>query len=278
MTLKRKIEKQFFDFNNFKADLDNPKLLSEKLCYRKLIKPPKKIINLTDKLKVREYVEKNIGESYLPKLLFISEYGDFIDASHIRLPQFVIKTNHDSGGVILCRNPLSFNWERAKEKLSNHIVRDYYNLYYEPQYKDIDRKIFVEEYICDVSSETGIANEYKFYCFNGEPILVKCEVVYNHKKRTSFFDVNWKRLHIKYNDNRNQVDNPQKPEKFDEMIEVVKDLSKGFKFIRIDLYQSSNKVYFGEVNFSPAGGYKVFSPLEFEREMGDNLIFDSKHW
>lgn len=278
MTLKTKIEKQYFEYNNQKADLVNPVLLSEKLCARKLIKPPRLVINSTDKLMVRDYIQKVIGEPYLPKLYMTSDYTDVIDEKHIRNPQFVVKTNHDSGGVVICRNPREFDWKRAREKLSAHIMRDYYEVYYEPQYRSIEKRILVEEYICDVSSETGVPNEYKFYCFDGVPALIKYDGIFHQKKRTSFLDITWKKLELKYNDRRKLDLKPMRPSRLDEMIEISRELSKPFKFVRVDLYEASGKVFFGEFNFSPAGGYKTLNPLNYEREFGEMLTFSGRYW
>ena len=38
------------------------------------------------------------------------------------------------------------------------------------------------------------------------------------------------------------------------MIKVAETLSKEFPFVRVDLYEINNKIYFGELTFSPAAG------------------------
>jgi len=59
------------------------------------------------------------------------------------------------------------------------------------------------------------------------------------------------------------------PEKFEEMKEVAKKLSKQFKFSRIDLYIHQSKVYFGEITFFPEGGSGHFIPPEYDMIMGN---------
>lgn len=42
---------------------------------------------------------------------------------------------------------------------------------------------------------------------------------------------------------------PQKPSNFEEMVEVASKLSKGYRHVRVDLYNINGKVYFGELTF-----------------------------
>ena len=64
------------------------------------------------------------------------------------------------------------------------------------------------------------------------------------------------------------VDIP-KPEMFEEMKKIAKDLCKPFQFVRVDLYQVGGKVYFGELTFFPAGGAPDFVPEKYDKVVGD---------
>ena len=55
---------------------------------------------------------------------------------------------------------------------------------------------------------------------------------------------------------------PEKPKCFSEMVEIAKILSSDFECVRVDLYEYKDKVYFGELTFSPAGGI-LFSYNQF---------------
>ena len=37
------------------------------------------------------------------------------------------------------------------------------------------------------------------------------------------------------------------------MLEIAADLSKGFEYMRVDLYEVDNKILFGELTFTPNG-------------------------
>ena len=61
----------------------------------------------------------------------------------------------------------------------------------------------------------------------------------------------------------------EKPYAFEEMKKIAADLSKPFSYVRVDLYQVSGKVYFGELTFFPAGGAPDFVPKEYDKIVGD---------
>jgi hypothetical protein len=48
---------------------------------------------------------------------------------------------------------------------------------------------------------------------------------------------------------------PEKPKNLKQMIKIAKNLSEGFNFVRVDLYDTGNKIWFGELTFTPFGGY-----------------------
>jgi hypothetical protein len=55
------------------------------------------------------------------------------------------------------------------------------------------------------------------------------------------------------------------------MIEMARLLSKGFRFIRVDLYEINRTVYFGELTITPTGGFVPFIPDEADLEIGKLL-------
>ena len=52
------------------------------------------------------------------------------------------------------------------------------------------------------------------------------------------------------------------------MKNVVRELSRAFAFIRVDLYESDGQVYFGEMTFTPLGGRMRFRPDEWDLTVG----------
>lgn len=68
---------------------------------------------------------------------------------------------------------------------------------------------------------------------------------------------------------------PQKPSKFDEMLEISRKLSSGTPFLRVDLYEINGRVYFGELTFYPCAGMMPFDPPEADLLVGNMLDLTS---
>ena len=86
-----------------KLNLDNPQGFNEKLNWLKLHDRNPLYNTLVDKLAVKEWVAGRIGEEYVT-----ATYGSWDKVDDILIDdlpdQFVLKTNHDSGGIAICRD------------------------------------------------------------------------------------------------------------------------------------------------------------------------------
>ena len=63
----------------------------------------------------------------------------------------------------------------------------------------------------------------------------------------------------------------EKPKCLDKLLSLSSKLSKGFKFVRVDLYLVNDEIYFGELTFHPGAGFCRFRSLEVEKMFGDLL-------
>ena len=109
-----------------------------------------------------------------------------------------------------------------------------------------------------IASKGWIAPEdYKVYCFNGEPkyIMVCVGREKGGHPKFYFFDLEWNLARINP-DSKNAPDGfmLDKPRCLDKLIECSKKLSKPFPFVRADFFIVGEKLYFGELTFTPGGG------------------------
>ena len=86
---------------------------------------------------------------YLPKLYGIYKSFDEIDFTSLPT-SFAIKTNHDCGGVVLVPDKQEFlrdqaRFEAARSKIQSHLATNFYTLFREWHYKDIEPRVFIEE-------------------------------------------------------------------------------------------------------------------------------------
>ena len=113
-------------------------------------------------------------------------------------------------------------------------------------------------------------NDYKIYCFKGEPKIMLLVQDRGPKEKRTFVNIeNWDILPIKRKKAKINP-NVKKPEKLDEMISVARILSKDFPFVRIDFYQAEDKIYVGEMTFSP-GLFLSINPPEWDMKLGNLL-------
>ena len=138
--------KKVFEKNlGYKLNLQNPVTLNEKIQWLKLNDRTKLHTKCADKYAVREYVKEKIGEQYLIPLLYQTE--NHKDITDINMPDepFIIKTNHDSGGVVIVKDKSSINWKQVQKELSLSMKNNYYYPGREWQYKNIKPSIVVEK-------------------------------------------------------------------------------------------------------------------------------------
>ena len=113
-------------------------------------------------------------------------------------------------------------------------------------------------------------NDYKFFCFDGKPEILFVATERNEDCKFDFYDMDFKHLDI-VNIHPQSGKEIKKPSKFEEMKKLAAELSEGIKFVRIDLYEISGEVYFGEFTFFHAGGFWPMNPDEWEKKLGDRI-------
>lgn len=260
---------------NKKLDLKKPKTFNEKLQWLKLNDRNPDYIKMVDKFEAKKYVAGLIGDEYIIPTLGV--WDSFDDINFDTLPnRFVLKCTHDSGGLVICKDKSSFNYEDARKKLTNWLNINFYYSSREWPYKNIKPRIIAEEYMEDEKSAELV--DYKFFCFNGCPkFIYVSEGLSNHSTaKMDFLDMNYEKVPFKREDYKNFEKLPLRPVNFEKMKELAINLSKNITFIRVDFYEINGKLYFGELTFFPCAGFIKFSPEEWDRKLGDMLILSEE--
>lgn len=260
-----------------KLDLDNPKTFNEKLQWLKLYDRMPEYTTMVDKAKVKDYVAKKIGEEYLIPTIGVWDVPEDIDFNS--LPnQFVLKCNHNSGGLFICKDKTKVTkkqWVAVLKGLRKSLDYNYYMLGREWPYKNVEPKLIAEDFLESDSSRDLL--DYKFMCFNGN---VKCVFVCSRRGtkdglRVTFFDLDWNLL--PFTRSHPAEDSPiPKPQSLKLMVELATKLSMGIPFVRVDFYEKDGKVYFGEMTFFPGNGYEAFEPEEWDYKLGEWIKLPNK--
>ncbi len=254
-----------------KLDLDNPKTFNEKLQWLKLNDRHEEYTQMVDKYEAKKYVANLIGEEYIIPTLGVYDSFDEIDFD--KLPnQFVLKCTHNSGGIIICRDKASLDVPKARKQMTKWLKKNPFWTNREYPYKNVKPRIIAEQYM----TNDGLSQEltdYKFFCFDGNADCVMvCLERHLNDTKFYFFDKDWNflRLNIRGIEAPDNFTIP-KPKTMDKMFEIASKLSQGMKYVRIDLYEIRNRVYFGEYTFFPDSGLDKNILKETDIKFGKSL-------
>jgi hypothetical protein len=258
--------RELHDFPN----LVNCRDFNDRIQWLKLFDQDQEMVRCCDKIQVRDFVCERIGKEYLTKLYQVCDTFDQIDFGC--LPnQFVIKTNHDSGTVILVRDKQKLDKSAAKARIESSLKQPYGWQNGEWAYAFVQPKISIEEFI--EPDQAAPPADYKFYVVEGKVRFV--HYIYdrgcNTKEQT--ISPSGDDLKTELYPSFKYGAAFQKPRCWEEMKYVAEKLGKGFKCVRVDLFSSQDKIYAGEMTFWPMFGcYKG----DGQKLLGQLLNFDRK--
>ena len=257
-------------------NLDNPQRFTEKVQWRKLNDRDVVYSLLSDKYRVREWVEKKIGNEYLVPLLGC--WNHFYEIDFDTLPQqFVLKTNNGCHSNIIVKDKTAFLREKwlAQRKMEYWLCSDFFYDGLELHYRDI-RPVIIAEKLLKPEAGEDCLTDYKIHCFDGTPFV--CQVIKGRatKETLDFYDTEWKHLDLAHPAFPNSEKTDHKPSQYNQMLSIASKLSQGLKYVRVDLYNTENRVYFGEMTFTPASGTERYIPDQWDYIMGDQWDIHSQ--
>lgn len=250
-----------------KLNLKNPTTFNEKLQWLKLYNRNPEYSKIVDKVTFKDYIKEKLGEGYTVQTLGVWEKFDDIDFD--KLPdKFVLKCNHDSGGLIICKDKSKLDIKAAKEKIERCMKRNYFWVSREWPYKNVKPCILAEEYL---DLPEGLV-EYKVLSFNGEAKVIDvCMGVAHTMNRTNtFFDRSWSRLPIQTL-LPNEKGDIEAPEELPKMLELADKLSQGIPQVRVDFYVYNGRIYIGEMTFFHNTGMCKINPDEWDYKLGEYI-------
>ena len=257
----------------YPIDWDNPQTVDEKIFWLEGMTDTSIWTTCSDKYMVRKYID-NLGLGHLLTELY-GVWTDVNDIDFSKLPEkFVLKCNHDCGSTIIINNKSEIDVEEVKSRLSKCLQTRYGYKTCEPHYTRINPVIIAEELIEDnhTTIESSSLIDYKFFCFGGKPKL--CLVCYDRKSGHAIKDLyqidgwtRYKKTSKEYS-HQNFKETIPCPDNLSEMLSFAERISEGFPFLRVDLYNVGGKIYFGEMTFTPRGGFQASLNNEAQYELG----------
>lgn len=259
------------------ANIERPTRFTEKIQWYKAYYRNNEMLACTDKYLVREVCRNKLGtDKYLNELYYVCENANEIDFD--KLPNsFVIKTTDGGNGdnILVCRNKAQLDRIATIKQINKWRNKRYDTISREWAYKGAKKSlIIIEKLLVDPHNNDNSIDDYKFLCYNGKfKFLWVDKNRYSDHKR-GFWDENLNFLHGVRSDKPTFKHPPKLPSNIHEMIYIAEMLASGFPFARIDLYNISGKIYFGEITFYPWSGYVKYTPDTFDFDLGKHFIID----
>ena len=274
---------------------DAPQTFSEKVIHRMAFDRRPVLTTFADKVAVRDFVTERLGREYLPETYGIHRRGRNIDWD--ALPrEFVLKASHGSGAVAIVSDTsprgasptkaLGASWGRIwclhpDDVDRNELARladGWLRLSYEyrsrrhlPEwaYAGVPPRVMTEELL--LGPDGRLPNDYKFFMMDGKCAVIQLVAGPFGEKRLAYFSAEWEVLPVTQPESGflpPQDDDLIPPTHLDEMLLAAGRLSTGLDFVRVDLYDLSDRVAFGEMTNYPSAGSLRFDPAEFDRALG----------
>ena len=267
----------FYKYHNYFMSFKNPKSLNEKIHWLKLYDRTKLHTQCADKIAVRKYVSDSIGDKYLIPIFKVID--DVSELTYFNLPEFphIIKTNNGCGSNLVVQNKETLNFTTVQKNFNDYLRYNHYYITKEWQYKNISPKILIEKLL--LNDDMSLPNDLKFHCFNGKVELIQLDIDrYSNNRRRNLYSRNWELLDFSWCPikdgkpiwpNSNKVF--EKPNNLNQMIKISEKLSLPFKYVRVDLYENKNNIYFGELTFHHGSGVELFTPRSADILIGELL-------
>lgn len=259
-----------------KLELTSPQTFNEKLQWLKLYDHNPEYTKMVDKYEAKKYAADRLGKQHIIPTLGV--YDRFEDIDFDALPdRFVLKCTHDSGGLVIVKDKHTFDRAAAKVKIKRSLNSNYYYTGREWPYKNVKPRIIAEQYMEDFDG-SGDLTDYKIHCYSGEPKAI--QVISNRygpgEMRNDYFDLNWVNYGLQRGHYTNSNMEVKKPAQMNEILALSRILSANIPFLRVDFYVINNKVYFGEMTFFPASGFRKFTPEFFDAMFGEWITLPEK--
>lgn len=266
--------------HGYSPNFKSPRSFNEKLVARVLYRRDHLFPLISDKFAVRDFVKTRSPTCRLIPILQVWSSADDIDFNSIDYPA-VFKTNYQSGTNRMIFDPNAADLERIRSHFRFHLsevaVRMY--RYYELVWwvREIKPTIISEKML--LAPDGKPPKDYKFHMFDGELGLLQ---VYNDhvqnedghgRGTTSVFDKNLIYIDIGW---KRDAGGPVKlPNNIDCMVEIARELSKDFDYMRVDLYNIDGHIFFAELTPFHTGGGGRFSDTSFDFKLGESWNYVS---
>ena len=247
------------------CNLLRPRRYTEKIQWRKLFDLDPRLAILCDKLAVRAFISERIGDALLTPLLWSGSAPEAVPLETIERP-FIVKSSHAAGHIMRVRSSDNLDPETARETFRHWLRQNHGTRMDEPGYVFVHPRLMIERLLSRPDGAPPI--ERKIWVFDGRVRLVQTllnDGSSNH--HAAFHDRTWSRIDW-------HLLSPPNPESFapppqlDQMIEAAERLGAELEHIRVDFYDTHDRIWIGEMTPYPYSGLVPLAPHEADFILG----------
>lgn len=272
--------RQFEHYQGYIPDLATPKTLNEKIAWLKINYMEDAFYKCCDKYLIHSYLIEKLGKDFAPKLLFVTQNPEDLSYENIGHFPCIIKTSNGSGTNLIVKSREQYPESQIKKIFKEFLTASdlHTATTLEHQYEIKHPYIVVEELLNN--GKGGIPNDYKFLYINGKLEFIYCSIDRLGANVRHVYDSSWERLHFVWVQDADEAtfnkyensDSIEPPIHFEEMKTVAQLLAKDFPLVRIDFYETEDKIYIGEITLHHGSGHDRFYPKKFDDIYGEKLI------
>ena len=279
-------------------DKNKCKTFNQKIQYIKLYGITDLMRDCTDKVKVRDYVCEKIGAEYLkPVLQLVRSEESGVRSNNLnfslstlntplfdkidfeKLPDsFVIKCNNGCKRQFIIKNKQEYLKNKklieiTRRNITGWIEQDYSLLNgFELNYRGIVPKILIEPLMRNDIDLLG--SEIQVYVFNSMPEFI---IKLHNENQITIYDKNLNITEDLFGFREEKI-KCSADELIKQAFDLSKELAKDFNFVRVDWLIYNNRLYFGELTFTPFSGFFKFKNRENNLKLGEMINLEGiKH-
>ncbi|STX15459.1 Uncharacterised protein [Kocuria rosea] len=239
----------------------NPISFNEKVNWRMVFDRRESLAWTCDKLSMKEEAAERSCDIRIPRTLWSGQ--DLGELKSFDFPhRWVLKPNHGSQQVLLGEgNPdierLKFQTDSWLDTYIGAERGEWAYTFARPLY-------LLEEWIGD---EEEPPVDYKFFAFDGVVRTIQVDTDRFGTHGVAFYSPDWELLQVSKT-LHSGAPGIERPEHLTTMIAAAERIAADFDFMRVDLFDTPNGVFFGETTPYPGSGLSPFAPKSFDYLLG----------
>ncbi|HEV7704528.1 MAG TPA: ATP-grasp fold amidoligase family protein [Gemmatimonadaceae bacterium] len=262
--LAARIARRYYRTYGRLPNLISPKSYSEKIQHRKLFDRRPYLAQTSDKFAMRAYAARILGEDLTPEIYYRTTDPSSIPFASLP-SRYVVKATHGSGWQCIVTDRDALDTHALIAKCEQWLRSDYSRRGDEPFYANIPRQIIVEEFLDDGTGHSP--PDLKLLVFNQRVRVVQIDLDRFGVHRRRFLDPEWNELPVY--DSKVRIEGPlDPPSRLSDIIAIAEALACDTDFVRIDCYQTANRICLGEMTHTPGTGLSPLYPAIWDDRFG----------